>query len=331
MYTPIISTNTMRAFTGVQPSGTAHLGNLFGAMLPVIELSKKHPDSLVFLADLHALTTVHDAQKLRDDTIKLAADILSLGLDPEKTIFFRQSSVPAHAELAWILSTVAPMGLLERAHSFKDKIAKGIDASVGLFTYPVLMTADILLYKANLVPVGKDQKQHLEISRDLAQKFNHVFGETFPLPEPIISEDTAVIPGIDGEKMSKSYGNTIDIFGNEKHLKKQIMGIMTDSTPVEDPKEPEGNTIFQLYSLFANSKEIENMADAFRAGGMGYGDAKKMLFEKANTFLTPFREKREQLLEHPKKIEEILERGAEKASSIAEKTLDEVYEKVGLI
>jgi len=229
---------------------------------------------------------------------------------------------------------LTPLGWLERNPTYKEQLREITTRDLQTYAflgYPVLQAADILLYKANLVPVGKDQKQHLEISRDLAQKFNHVFGETFPLPEPIISEDTAVIPGIDGEKMSKSYGNTIDIFGNEKHLKKQIMGIMTDSTPVEDPKEPEGNTIFQLYSLFANSKEIEHMADAFRAGGMGYGDAKKMLFEKANTFLTPFREKREQLLEHPKKIEEILERGAEKASSIAEKTLDEVYEKVGLI
>ena len=320
----------MRALTGIQPSGTAHIGNLFGAMLPVIELSKKHEDTIVFLADLHALTTVHDTEKLKEDSIKLAADILALGLDPEKTIFFRQSRVSAHAELAWVLSTIAPMGLLERAHSYKDKVAKGIDASVGLFTYPVLMAADILLYKPDAVPVGKDQKQHLEIARDLAQKFNHIFGETFPLPEPIISEETAVIPGIDGQKMSKSYGNTINIFGTEKQLKKQIMSIVTDSTPVEDPKKPEGNTIYELYKLFANAEEVAQLAADFRAGGMGYGEAKKRLFEKANAFLSPFREKREALLKNSKKLEEILENGAKKANAMAEKTLEEVYKKVGL-
>lgn len=320
----------MHALTGVQPSGTAHIGNLFGAMLPVIELSQKHPNSFVFLADLHALTTVQDAKKLKEDSLKLAADILALGLNPETTIFFRQSSVAAHAELAWILSTIAPMGLLERAHSYKDKVAKGIDASVGLFTYPILMAADILLYKPNFVPVGKDQKQHLEIARDLAQKFNHLFGETFVLPEPIISEETAVIPGIDGQKMSKSYGNTIDIFGTEKQLKKQIMSIVTDSAEVEEKKEPEGNTIYELYKLFATEEEVQQMAADFRAGGMGYGDAKKRLFEKANTFLAPFREKREALLQNPKELEEILEIGKKKAEVRAQRMLEKVYKKVGL-
>lgn len=320
----------MHALTGVQPSGTAHIGNLFGAMLPVIKLSQKYPNSFVFLADLHALTTVHNAKKLKEDSLKLAADILALGLNPETTLFFRQSRVSAHAELAWVLSTIAPMGLLERAHSYKDKVAKGIDASVGLFTYPILMAADILLYKPNFVPVGKDQKQHLEIARDLAQKFNHIFGETFILPEPIISEETAVIPGIDGQKMSKSYGNTIDIFGTEKQLKKQIMSIVTDSAEVEEKKEPEGNTIYELYKLFATKEERVQMAADFRAGGMGYGNAKKRLFEKANSFLSPFREKREELLKNPKKIEDILEKGAEKAEVRAQRMLEKVYKKVGL-
>lgn len=321
----------MRVLTGVQPSGIAHLGNLFGAMLPVIQLAEKHEESLVMLADLHALTTVHNATELRKNTINLAIDLLALGLNPEKTIFFRQSDVSAHAELTWILSTITPMGLLQRAHSFKDKTAKGIEASTGLFTYPVLMSADILLYDITAVPVGKDQKQHLEIARDIGQKFNHLFGETFVLPDPIISEETAVIPGIDGEKMSKSYGNTIEIFADEKTLKKQIMSIVTDSAPVEAPKDPETNIIFQLYRLFASPEEQEIFAEQFRAGGLGYGQAKTTLFEKANAFLSPFRERRKEIESSKEKVEQILQKGGEKARFLAEKKMQKVKRKVGLL
>ncbi len=320
----------MRALTGIQPSGITHLGNLFGAMLPIVDLCKANPGSVCMLVNLHALTTVHDAKQLSQNTFDLAVDMLALGIDPKETIFFRQADVPQHTELTWILSTLTPMGLLQRAHSFKDKTAKGIEASVGLFIYPVLMACDILLYDADVVPVGKDQKQHLEIARDLAEKFNHTFGETFVLPEPQISEATAVVPGVDGEKMSKSYGNTIEIFADEKTLKKQIMGIVTDSTPVEEPKEPKGNTIYQLYCLFADDAEKAEFAARFRAGGMGYGDAKKILFEKANAFLSPLRDKREQILAKPDFVEDVLIEGAKKACSIAGKKMEEVKAKVGV-
>jgi tryptophanyl-tRNA synthetase len=319
----------MRVLTGVQPSGIAHLGNLFGALFPVIELAHKYESSMVFLADLHALTSVRDSRKLRKDTKNLAIDFLALGLDPERTILFRQSDVPAHCELAWILSTMAPMGLLQRAHSFKDKVAKGIECSVGLFTYPVLMAADILLYSPDIVPVGKDQKQHLEITRDIAEKFNHYFGETFHLPNPLISEQMATVPGTDGQKMSKSYGNTIEIFSGESLLKKQIMGIVTDSTPVEAPKDPDENTIYALYTLFSDSQEKKYFAEKFRKGGMGYGEAKKILFEKVRIFLTPFWERRREI-EHQSHIQDILQEGAKKAQKIATKKLQEVKERVGI-
>ncbi len=320
----------MRALTGIQPSGITHLGNLFGAMLPIVDLCTKNPDSVCMLVNLHALTTVHDAKQLSQNTFDLAVDMLALGIDPKETNFFRQSDVPEHTELTWILSTLTPMGLLQRSHSFKDKTAKGIEASVGLFIYPVLMACDILLYDADVVPVGKDQKQHLEIARDLAEKFNHTFGETFVLPEPQISETTAVVPGVDGEKMSKSYGNTIEIFADEKTLKKQVMSIVTDSTPVEEAKEPKGNTIYQLYCLFADEAEKREFAERFRAGGMGYGDAKKILFEKANAFLAPLREKRMQILAKPDFVNDVLAEGAKKARIIAGKKMSEVRRKVGV-
>jgi tryptophanyl-tRNA synthetase len=320
----------MRVLTGLQPSGIAHLGNLFGAMLPVIELAQKHEGTVVMLADLHSLTTIQDAAKLKEYTRELAIDLLALGLDPNKAIFFRQSDVPAHTELTWILSTITPMGLLQRAHSFKDKTAKGFEASAGLFTYPVLMTSDILLYSPDVVPVGKDQKQHLEMARDLAEKFNHIYGETFKLPQPQISEATGVIPGTDGQKMSKSYGNTIEIFASEKKLKKQIMGVVTDSTPVDEPKEPKGNNVFELYKLFAEKRQLDEMANRLRAGGYGYGDAKKALFEAANTFLKPLRENREILANSPEIVDKILEDGKQKAAEIADKKLAEVKKRVGL-
>lgn len=282
------------------------------------------------IADLHALTTVQEKEKLKKSTLDLSIDLLALGLDSEKTIFFRQSDVSAHSELAWILSTIAPMGLLKRAHSYKDKTARGFDASVGLFTYPILMAADILLYDADIVPVGKDQKQHMEIARDLAQKFNSVYGDIFKIPGWQISEETGVIPGTDGQKMSKSYGNTIDIFAPENVLKKQIMGIVTDSKSVESPKEPKGNPIFEMYKLFADKVETEAFAEKFRAGNFGYGDAKKILFEKTNEFLKPLREKRDETAKHPKKVLEILEKGGERANILAKRKMEKVRKKVGL-
>ncbi len=299
-------------------------------MLPISDLCSKNPGSVCMLVNLHALTTVQDAEQLGKNTYELAVDMLALGIDPDKTLFFRQSDVPEHCELTWILSTLAPIGLLQRAHSFKDKVAKGIEPSAGLFLYPVLMACDILLYDADIVPVGKDQKQHLEITRDLAEKFNHTYSETFVLPEPQISEETAVVPGTDGQKMSKSYGNTIEIFAEEKALKKQIMGIVTDSTPVEEPKEPKGNSIYQLYCLFANEAEQQELAEKFRAGGMGYGDAKKILFEKANTYLAPLRKKRTAMAAKPDLIHDVLNEGAKKAREICGKKMEEVKRKVGV-
>ena len=269
----------MRILSGIQSSGVLHIGNYLGMMRPAIALQAQG-DAFYFIADYHALTSLKDPATLRENGRRVAVDFLACGLDPERAALFRQSDVPQVTELAWILSTVAPMGLLERAHSYKDKIARGLSASAGLFTYPVLMAADILIYDSDIVPVGKDQKQHIEITRDLAVKMNETFGEVFKLPEPRIQADTETVPGVDGQKMSKSYGNTIDIFGDEKEMRKQVMSIVTDSSPVEAPKDPERSTIFQLYSLFATTEETAAMREAFRRGGTGYGDFKKQLFAK---------------------------------------------------
>jgi tryptophanyl-tRNA synthetase len=245
-----------RILTGIQPSGILHIGNYFGAIRPIIEMQDRG-EVFVFLADLHALTSLQDPPRLREYSRSAAIDLLACGLDPERTIFWRQSDIPEHSELMWVLSTVTPTGLLERAHAYKDKIARGQSANAGLFIYPVLQAADILLYDADLVPVGKDQKQHLEITRDIAVKINEAFGPVFKLPEPDIPQDVAVIPGLDGQKMSKSYGNTLDIFMDEKALRKRVMSIVTDSTPLEDPKDPDGSYIVELYRLFAPAARVE--------------------------------------------------------------------------
>ncbi|MEI7511138.1 MAG: tryptophan--tRNA ligase [Candidatus Peregrinibacteria bacterium] len=321
----------MRILTGIQPSGSLHLGNYFGAVLPALRLAEKYEESVLFLADLHALTTVQDKKFLKDSTTNLAIDLLACGLDPEKTLFFKQSAVPAHTELSWILSCLAPMGLLERAHSFKDKKAKGMEATAGLFTYPILMSADILLYEPDFVPVGKDQKQHLEMARDLAQKFNISFGDTFSLPDPVISEETGIIPGTDGQKMSKSYGNTIPLFGTENEIKKAIMGIKTDSTPVEDPKNPETCTIFQICRFFLVPTELESLRKKYEEGGMGYGEAKNILFEAVKTQLFPLWERKKELEKNPQYIIEVLAKGAEKANLIANRKLEKIKKKVGLL
>jgi tryptophanyl-tRNA synthetase len=318
----------MRILTGIQTSGTLHIGNYFGAMKPILDLQGKG-EVFVFLADLHALTSLQDAEAMRRSSRDATLDFLACGLDPVNTLFWRQSDVPEHSELMWILSTVTPMGLMERMVSYKDKVEKGIGANVGLFTYPILQAADILLYDADVVPVGKDQKQHLEATRDIAGKFNQAYGETLKLPEPQISEDVAVIPGTDGAKMSKSYGNSLDIFGDEKALRKKVMGIVTDSTPLEAPKDPSTNTVFHLYKLFAEPAEVKRMEDDFRAGGIGYGEFKKRLFEAMWEYFAPMRARREEILARPGYLDEVLLDGARRAREVAAGTLDRVRKAVG--
>ena len=319
----------MRILSGIQPSGTPHLGNYFGMMKPAIELQERG-EAYYFIADLHALTTVQNAAALRANVHELALDFLACGLDPARSVFFRQSDVPQVAELAWILSTVTPMGLLERCHSFKDKTARGIAPSHGLFAYPVLMAADILIYDSDIVPVGRDQKQHLEVTRDIAIKMNETFGSIFKLPEPAIQESTAVVPGLDGAKMSKSYHNTIDLFAPENVLRKKIMGIKTDSTPVEEPKPMEGSVILALHKLVASEADHRAMENDFRVGGAGYGDLKKRLFGAVWEYFAPFRAKREELEADPGHVEKILAEGAEKAAAVADAVMLRVRGAVGI-
>jgi tryptophanyl-tRNA synthetase len=319
----------MRILSGIQPSGVLHIGNYFGMMQPAIALQAEG-EAFYFIADYHALTSLHNPEALRENSRRVAADFLACGLDPERAALFRQSDVPQVTELTWILSTVAPMGLLERAHSYKDKIARGMTASAGLFNYPVLMAADILIYDSDTVPVGKDQKQHIEITRDLAVKMNETFGEVFKLPEPRINAATEVIPGIDGQKMSKSYHNNIDIFGDEKETRRRVMSIVTDSTPVEVPKDPARSTIFQLYSLFATNREIAEMRERFQQGGTGYGDFKKQLFEKLWDYFAPMRKRREEILADKSYIDSVLSRGARRANEIADRVMKRVRAAVGL-
>jgi len=319
----------LRILSGIQPSGVLHIGNYFGMMRPAIELQKEG-ETFYFIADYHALTSVRNPEALRENSRRVALDFLACGLDPERAALFRQSDVPQVTELAWILSTVAPMGLLERAHSYKDKLARGLASTVGLFSYPVLMAADILIYDSDAVPVGKDQKQHIEITRDLAVKINETYGQVFKLPEPRINPDTQVVPGLDGQKMSKSYGNNIDIFGDEKETRKRVMSIVTDSVPVEAPKDPERSTIVQLYSLFATKDEVANMKDRFKKGGTGYGDFKKELFEKLWEYFAPMRKRREEILRDKSYIDNVLARGAKRANEIAGQVMQRVRAAVGL-
>lgn len=320
----------MRILSGIQPTGRPHIGNYLGAMREHIALQNEGQECLYFVADYHALTTVKNAANLKEYRKGVCLDYLALGLDPQKVAFFYQSEVPEHAELAWILSCVAPHGLLERAHAWKDAVAKGIkEMNVGLFTYPVLMAADILIYKANQVPVGQDQKQHVEIARDIAEKFNHIFGETFVLPEPRIGKDVATIRGTDGEKMSKSYGNTISIFDDEAVIKKQVMSIKTASIDLKDPMPLENDLILSLYEQFSSSQELEAMKVNYKAGGFGYGKAKQALLEKLLTFFAEARARRKEL-ETSTKLDEIMEIGAQKARALAQSTMKIVYEKTGL-
>ena len=321
----------IRILSGVQASGKLHLGNYFGAIKQHIDL-QQHADAelFYFIADFHALTTIHDAATLRANVRDAAIDYLALGLDPKRSTFFRQSDVPEVTELAWMLSTTTGKGLLERAHSYKDKTSKGLDASMGLFYYPLLMAADILVFRANLVPVGQDQVQHIEMAQDMAQSWNHMFKTDWLVrPEPRLSSTPRVV-GTDGDKMSKSYKNTIDLQMEGKPLKKVVMSIKTDSTPVEDPKNPDACNVFALYSLFATTEEREALAARYRAGGMGYGEAKVALLEKIQTDFAPYRARRAELIANPAEVDEVLRDGAARARAVAQHTMDEARRLVGL-
>ncbi len=321
----------MRVLSGVQPSGNLHIGNYFGAIRQFLRLQEEH-DCYYFLADLHALTTVQDADRLRGLVGDLATGFLALGLDPSRSVIYRQSDLPEVTELSWYLSSVTSMGLLQRCHSFKDKVAQGVVPNHGLFAYPVLMAADILIVKSGLVPVGKDQKQHLEVTRDVAASFHATYGEeVFVLPDPLILADVAVVPGLDGRKMSKSYDNTIDIFGPEKPIRKKIMSIVTDSTPVEEPKPTEDNPLYDLLKLFApDATEKAWIEKAFREGGVGYGDMKKRLFDYYLQTFGEARARYEELVGDPAEVERILSAGAEKARETAGPLMDEVRRAVGM-
>lgn len=319
----------MRVLSGIQPTGRFHWGNYFGAIRQYIELQNEK-ESYYFIANLHALTTVREADKLRQSTLDAALDLLALGLDPNRAILFVQSDVPEVSELCWILMTGTPLGLLERCVAFKDKKAKGIAADTGLFTYPVLMAADILAYDSDIVPVGADQVQHIEVCRDLAQSFNHHFGETFVLPKARILDESAKVPGTDGEKMSKSYNNTIEIFEDLKGQRKKIMRITTDSRPMEQPKQPEGDHLFDLYSLMATPEEKGAMAAMYLRGGFGYGEVKKALADAAERYFGEARAKREELAANPKRVDEILADGASRARKKAGEVLLRAQKACGI-
>jgi tryptophanyl-tRNA synthetase len=319
----------MRILSGIQPSGRLHLGNYFGMMQPAISLQDEG-DAFYFIADYHSLTSLQDPKALRTHVLDLALDFLACGLDPAKATFFRQSDVPEVCELAWILSTLTPMPMLENCHSYKDKTARGLTPNHGLFAYPVLMAADILIYDSDLVPVGQDQKQHVEVTRDIATKFNHTFGETLRLPKSRIKEEVAKVPGLDGEKMSKSYDNTITIFEPEKALRKKVMGIKTDSTPVEDPKDPDASLIVDLFKLVAPESDVEALKADFRRGGTGYGDFKKRLFESIWLHFEPMRQRRANLENNLDYVHEVLRKSADRARSIAQATMDRVRLASGL-
>ncbi|MBW2245469.1 MAG: tryptophan--tRNA ligase [Deltaproteobacteria bacterium] len=320
---------TQRILSGIQPSGELHIGNYLGAMRQHVELQAKG-QGIYFVADYHSMTSVRDASERRSLVHDLVLDYLACGLDPEVSILYRQSDLPETCELAWLLTTVTPMGLLQRAHSYKDKVAQGLQPDHGLFAYPVLMAADILQYNPELVPVGQDQKQHLEMTRDIAVKFNQTYGEeVFHLPEPHILESVAVVPGTDGRKMSKSYGNTLRMFWPKKRLRKAVMSIVTDSTPVEDPKDTD-QTVFSLWALFATEPEREEMFARAEAGGLGYGDVKLELFERIMDVFGPMRERRDELAARPDDLEDILAAGAGRARELCAPILSSARKAAGL-
>jgi tryptophanyl-tRNA synthetase len=319
----------MRVLSGIQPTGRFHWGNYFGAIKQYIDFQEAH-DGYYFIADLHALTTIREPDVLRGYVYDAALDLLALGLNPEKATLFVQSDVPEVSQLCWLLMTGAPLGLLERCHAYKDKTAKGLRADVGLFTYPILMAADILAYDSNWVPVGEDQVQHIEVCRDLARSFNAHFGEVFTMPEAKIVPGAAKVPGTDGEKMSKSYNNTLALFGDPKELRKKIMRISTDSRPMEDAKDPETDHLFQLLRLFATQEQIEEVRAIYLKGGFGYGDIKKRLADAADVYLEPSRKRRLELESNPEKVREILRLGALKARERASDVLTRAERACGI-
>jgi tryptophanyl-tRNA synthetase len=319
----------MRILSGIQPSGRPHLGNYYGAIRQYISLQSGN-DPFYFIASYHALTAVQEASLLREYTVGVALDFLALGLDPNQATLFAQQDVPEVTELAWILSCVTPMGMLERAVSYKDKIAQGLSPNHGLFAYPVLQAADILIYLSELVPVGQDQKQHIEMTRDLAAKFNQQFGEVLVTPEPYILDTTAVVPGVDGRKMSKSYGNEIGIFDEGSVLKKKVMGIVTDSTPVEEPKNPDDSTPYLLLRLLASPEETAEWNARYKAGGMGYGDVKKRLLQLIDKSFAPYRERRRELEKDPAYVMDVLTEGGKRARAVAQQVMHRVREATGL-
>lgn len=320
----------MRILSGIQPSGTLHLGNYFGMMQPAIELQAQG-EAFYFIADYHSMTSLFDASQRRQNTLEVALDFLACGLDPKRSVFFRQSDVPEVCELAWLLTTLTPMGLLERAHSYKDKVARGISPNHGLFAYPVLMAADILIYDSNVVPVGRDQKQHVEMTRDLAIKFNETYGQTFILPESQIRESVAVVPGLDGQKMSKSYGNTIEIFGEEKPTRKKIMSIVMDSrTPAEPKPDADQNVAVQLIKLVEKPELATAVEERLRQGGMGYGDLKKQLFESYWNHFAAARQRRAELAANLDYVNQVLADGAARARTLAQSVLKRARKNCGL-
>jgi tryptophanyl-tRNA synthetase len=320
----------MRILSGIQPSGALHLGNYFGMMKPALELQEQG-EAFYFIADYHSMTSLFDPQERRQNSREVALDFLACGLDPGRTVFFRQSDVPEVAELTWLLGSVTPMGLLERCHSYKDKVAKGISFNFGLFAYPVLMAADILIYDSNVVPVGLDQKQHVEVTRDIAVKFNETYGQTFVIPEPRIRAEVAKVPGTDGEKMSKSYGNTIEIFGDEKSLRKKIMSIVMDSrSPTEPKPDADQNLAVQILRLVAAPELATEYAERLRAGGLGYGDLKKALFEQYWAYFAPARARRSDLTANLDYVDEVLRTGARRARAEAQKVLRRARQNCGL-
>ena len=324
----IIKKKQLRVLSGIQPSGHLHLGNYFGMMSRMIDYQQEN-DLFCFIVNYHALTTTQEKELLKKNTFYSAVDFLALGIDPDKSTFWIQGDLPQVAELTWLLSNITSMGLMERSTSYKDKVAKGIIPNMGLFSYPVLMAADILLFGSDIVPVGKDQKQHLEITRDIALKFNHTYGNVFVIPEPDIEENSILVPGIDGQKMSKSYGNTIPIFVDEKELEKCIMSIVTDSAPVNEPKN-KNTPLFNLYSLFLKNNEQQELIERYDSPGLRYGDVKKELIERVKTHFDPYREKRNYFLNHPDDVHQIFEIGAKKAAKIANDYLFHVREVMGL-
>jgi tryptophanyl-tRNA synthetase len=324
------STRKLRVLSGIQPTGRFHWGNYFGAIRQYIDLQYEH-EAYYFIANLHALTTIRNRQVLQQNTWDAALDLLALGLDPNRATLFLQSEVPEVTELCWLLMTGTPMGLLERCHAYKEKKERGLPADAGLFTYPVLMAADILAYDADLVPVGEDQIQHIEVCRDLARSFNHEYGPVFAMPRAKVLEHAAKVPGIDGEKMSKSYNNTIEIFESPQSMRKKVMRIVTDPRPVEQPKDPETDRLFQLYSLFVSDAEREAMAERYRRGGFGYGEVKKALADVAEQYFAEARQRREELAARPHEVREILAAGAVKARRKASEVVARAKEAMGLL